>query len=63
MPEFLLGLPHLADGPADRPMRALLQAMNNSDHLLIGEAEPTEQITLPTELVVRRTTGPVPTTD
>jgi len=28
-----------ADGPADRPMRALLQAMNNSDHLLIGEAE------------------------
>ncbi|MGY4720132.1 LacI family DNA-binding transcriptional regulator [Naumannella cuiyingiana] len=31
--------------------------------LLIGEAEPTEQITLPTELVVRRTTGPVPTTD
>ena len=32
-------IPHLADGPADRPMRALLQAMNNSDHLLIGEAE------------------------
>lgn len=32
-------VPHLADGPADRPMRALLQAMNNSDHLLIGEAE------------------------
>jgi DNA segregation ATPase FtsK/SpoIIIE, S-DNA-T family len=32
-------MPHLADGPADRPMRALLQAMNNSDHLLIGEAE------------------------
>ncbi|MFS0732154.1 FtsK/SpoIIIE domain-containing protein [Microbacterium sp. 1P10UB] len=32
-------MPHLADGPADRPMRALLQAMNNSDHLLLGEAE------------------------
>uniref|UniRef100_UPI002810DE9D FtsK/SpoIIIE domain-containing protein n=1 Tax=Microbacterium sp. TaxID=51671 RepID=UPI002810DE9D len=32
-------MPHLADGPADRPMRALLQAMNNSDHLLVGEAE------------------------
>ena len=32
-------VPHLSDGPADRPMRALLQAMNNSDHLLIGEAE------------------------
>lgn len=30
---------HLADGPADRAMRALLQAMNNSDHLLLGEAE------------------------
>ncbi|MEJ1089539.1 FtsK/SpoIIIE domain-containing protein [Microbacterium sp. Mu-80] len=30
---------HLADGPADRPMRALLQAMNNSDHLLIADAE------------------------
>ncbi|WP_300266995.1 FtsK/SpoIIIE domain-containing protein [Microbacterium sp.] len=32
-------MPHLADGPADRQMRTLLQAMNNSDHLLIGEAE------------------------
>ncbi|WCM55894.1 FtsK/SpoIIIE domain-containing protein [Microbacterium sp. EF45047] len=32
-------IPHLADGPADRQMRALLQAMNNSDHVLIGEAE------------------------
>jgi S-DNA-T family DNA segregation ATPase FtsK/SpoIIIE len=32
-------IPHLADGPADRPMRALLQAMNNSDHLLIADAE------------------------
>lgn len=34
-------VPHLADGAADRPMRALLQAMNNSDHMLIGEAEIT----------------------
>src|SRR5690606_16614125 len=34
-------IPHLADGAADRPMRALLQAMNNSDHLLVGEAEIT----------------------
>ena len=32
-------MPHLADGPAERPMRALLQAMNNSDHLLIADAE------------------------
>ncbi|WP_243231931.1 FtsK/SpoIIIE domain-containing protein [Microbacterium sp. CIAB417] len=32
-------IPHLSDGPADRPMRALLQAMNNSDHMLIGDAE------------------------
>ncbi len=32
-------MPHLADGPADRPMRALLQAMNDSEHLLIGDAE------------------------
>jgi S-DNA-T family DNA segregation ATPase FtsK/SpoIIIE len=32
-------IPHLADGPADRAMRALLQAMNNSEHMLIGEAE------------------------
>ena len=34
-------IPHLADGPADRPMRALLQAINNSDHLLVAEAEIT----------------------
>lgn len=34
-------VPHLADGAADRPMRALLQAVNNSDHLLVGEAEVT----------------------
>jgi len=32
-------MPHLSDGPADRPMRALLQAMNDSEHMLIGEAE------------------------
>ena len=32
-------MPHLADGAADRPMRALLQAMNDSEHLLVGEAE------------------------
>ncbi len=32
-------MPHLSDGPADRPMRALLQAMNDSEHLLVGEAE------------------------
>src|SRR5690606_25715841 len=32
-------IPHVADGPADRPMRTLLQAMNNSDHLLIADAE------------------------
>ncbi|HWL76630.1 FtsK/SpoIIIE domain-containing protein [Microbacterium sp.] len=34
-------IPHLADGPADRPMRALLQAMHNSEHMLIAEAEIT----------------------
>jgi len=32
-------IPHLADGPADRTMRGLLQAINNSDHLLVGEAD------------------------
>lgn len=32
-------IPHLADGPADRPMRALLQAIADSDHLLVGEAD------------------------
>ncbi|MEW1963132.1 FtsK/SpoIIIE domain-containing protein [Microbacterium sp. NPDC077644] len=32
-------IPHLADGPADRQMRTLLQAMNNSDHMLIADAE------------------------
>ncbi len=32
-------MPHLSDGPADRPMRTLLQAMNDSEHMLIGDAE------------------------
>lgn len=32
-------IPHLADGPADRTMRGLLQAINNSDHILIGESD------------------------
>ncbi|MGI6878952.1 FtsK/SpoIIIE domain-containing protein [Microbacterium sp. gxy059] len=34
-------MPHLADGPADRPMRGLLKAINESDHMLIGEADVT----------------------
>ncbi|QYJ05594.1 FHA domain-containing protein [Nocardioides panacisoli] len=34
-------VPHLADGPADRAMRALLQAIDNSEHLLVGEADIT----------------------
>ncbi|MFC7403977.1 FtsK/SpoIIIE domain-containing protein [Georgenia alba] len=32
---------HLVDGPADRPMRALLQAVNDSEHMLVGEADVT----------------------
>jgi S-DNA-T family DNA segregation ATPase FtsK/SpoIIIE len=32
-------IPHIADGPADRPMRALLQALNSSEHLLVADAE------------------------
>lgn len=32
-------MPHLADGAADRPMRALLKAINDSDHMLIGDAD------------------------
>ncbi|WP_144794576.1 FtsK/SpoIIIE domain-containing protein [Microbacterium paludicola] len=32
-------MPHLVDGPADRPMRALLKAINDSDHMLIGDAD------------------------
>ena len=34
-------VPHLTDGPADRAMRALLQAISNSDHVLVGEADVT----------------------
>ncbi|MTE24449.1 FtsK/SpoIIIE domain-containing protein [Microbacterium sp. ZXX196] len=34
-------MPHLADGPADRPMRALLKAIRESDHMLIGDADVT----------------------
>ena len=30
---------HLVDGPADRAIRALMQAISNSEHLLIGEAD------------------------
>lgn len=29
----------LADGPAERPLRALMSAVNNSDHVLLGEAD------------------------
>src|SRR5690606_24976186 len=32
-------MPHLSDGPADRAMRALLKAVNDSDHMLIGDAD------------------------
>ncbi|WP_110589961.1 FtsK/SpoIIIE domain-containing protein [Microbacterium suaedae] len=32
-------MPHLADGGADRAMRALLKAVGESDHMLIGEAD------------------------
>jgi len=30
---------HVADGPADRAFRGLLQALNNSDHILLGETD------------------------
>ncbi len=30
---------HLIDGPADRAMRGLMQAISNSEHLLIGESD------------------------
>src|SRR5699024_11408750 len=30
---------HVADGNADRAFRGLLQAVNNSDHILIGETD------------------------
>ncbi len=32
-------VPHLIDGPADRAIRALMQAISNSEHLLIGDAD------------------------
>ncbi len=32
-------MPHLADGAADRAMRALLKAVNDSDHMLLGDAD------------------------
>src|SRR5690606_19907665 len=32
-------VPHLIDGPADRAVRALLQAISNSEHLLVGDAD------------------------
>lgn len=35
-------VPQFADGPAERPMKALFQAVNRSDHLLIGDADITQ---------------------
>ncbi|MGO1265915.1 FtsK/SpoIIIE domain-containing protein [Microbacterium gubbeenense] len=32
-------MPHLADGAADRPMRAMLTALKESDHLLLGDVD------------------------
>ncbi|WP_105566204.1 FtsK/SpoIIIE domain-containing protein [Microbacterium halophytorum] len=32
-------VPHLADGDTDRPMRALIKAVADSDHMLIGDAD------------------------
>ena len=32
-------VPHLVDGAADRAIRALMQAISNSEHLLIGDAD------------------------
>lgn len=32
-------IPHLSDSPADRAMRGLLQAVNNSDHMLIADSD------------------------
>ena len=31
-----------ADGPAEREMKALFQAINRSDHLLVGDADVTQ---------------------
>ncbi|PRB10334.1 phosphopeptide-binding protein [Microbacterium sp. MYb72] len=35
-------VPQFADGPAEREMKALFQAINRSDHLLIGDADVTQ---------------------
>ncbi|NLP84095.1 FHA domain-containing protein [Microbacterium sp. CFH 90308] len=35
-------VPQFADSPAERPLKALLQAVNRSDHLLIGDADVTQ---------------------
>ena len=34
-------VPHLADGAADRAMRALFQAVEDSEHLVVGDADIT----------------------
>jgi S-DNA-T family DNA segregation ATPase FtsK/SpoIIIE len=35
-------VPQFADGAAERPMKELFQAINRSDHLLIGDADVTQ---------------------
>ncbi|MCZ4068283.1 FtsK/SpoIIIE domain-containing protein [Microbacterium sp. H37-C3] len=35
-------VPQFADSPAERPLKALFQAVNRSDHLLIGDADVTQ---------------------
>lgn len=35
-------VPQFADGPAERDMKAMFQAINRSDHLLIGDADVTQ---------------------
>jgi len=35
-------VPQFADGPAERPMKEMFQAINRSDHLLIGDADVTQ---------------------
>ncbi|MEA1264839.1 FtsK/SpoIIIE domain-containing protein [Microbacterium sp. STF-2] len=35
-------VPQFADGPAEREMKALFQAINRSDHLLVGDADVTQ---------------------
>jgi S-DNA-T family DNA segregation ATPase FtsK/SpoIIIE len=34
-------IPHIVDSPADRPMRALIQAIDDSEHLLVADADVT----------------------